>query len=93
MTCMNDDIFSQLVTLVAITLGIVLPLIFKSYLKRLRVVSFISIILGLLSFMLLVIIQTRSEMAIYILYGSLGLWIFGLTLMIQISIQSRRRLK
>jgi hypothetical protein len=92
-TCMNDDIFSQLVTLVAITLGIVLPLIFKSYLKRLRVVSFISIILGLLSFMLLVIIQTRSEMAIYILYGSLGLWIFGLTLMIQISIQSRRRLK
>jgi hypothetical protein len=50
-------------------------------------------ILGLLSFMLLVIIQTRSEMAIYILYGSLGLWIFGLTLMIQISIQSKRRLK
>jgi hypothetical protein len=90
---MNDDIFSQLVTLVAITLGIVLPLIFKSYLKRLRVVSFISIILGLLSFMLLVIIQSRSEMAIYILYGSLGLWIFGLTLMIQISIQSKRRLK
>jgi hypothetical protein len=90
---MNDDIFSQLVTLVAITLGIVLPLIFKSYLKRLRVLSFISIILGLLSFMLLVIIQSRSEMAIYILYGSLGLWIFGLTLMIQISIQSKRRLK
>lgn len=93
MTRMNDDIRSQLVTLVAIVLGIGLPLIFKSYLKRLRVVSFTSMILGLLSFMLLVIIQTRSEMAIYILYGSLGLWIFGLTLMIQISIQSKRRLK
>jgi hypothetical protein len=90
---MNDDIRSQLVTLLAITLGIGLPLIFKLYLKRLRVVSLTSMILGQLSFMLLVIIQTRSEMAIYILYGSLGLWIFGLSLMIQISIQSKRRLK
>jgi len=90
---MNDEIRIQLVTLVAITLGIFLPLMFKSYLRVLLVLSFISMILGLLSFMLLVIIQASSEIAIYILYGSLGLWIFGLTLMIQISIQRKRRLK
>lgn len=90
---MNDDIIIQVLTLVAIILGIILPLIFKTHLKKLFIVSLLSLILGFILFTLLVIVQSGIALALYIFYMSMFLWMFGLILMIQTSIQRKRRLK
>lgn len=90
---MNDDIIIQVLTLAAIILGIVLPLIFKTHLKTLFTVALLSLILGFILFTLLVIVQSGIALALYIFYMSMFLWMFGLILMIQTSIQRKRRLK
>lgn len=90
---MNDDMYVQLLTLVGLVLGIGLPLIFKTHLKIFLTLSFTSMILGLVSFMFLVIIQTSSGIGIYVFYVSMFLWMFGIILGIQTIIQKKRHLK
>lgn len=89
---MNDDIYLQLLTLFALVLVIGLPIVFKRHLKTCLTISFTSMILGLLSFMFLLIIQTSSGIGIYGFYVSMFLWMFGLILGIQTSIQRSRHL-
>jgi hypothetical protein len=89
---MNDDVTLQIITLVSIVLGIVLPLK-KHFLKGLLIISITSMLFGLISFMLLVVIQGSSHIALYMFYVSMFLWMFGLVLLIHTIIQRKRRLK
>ena len=89
---MNDDVILQIITLVAIVLGIFLP--FKqSFLKGLLIIGILSMVLGLFSFMFLVVIQGGSSAALYIFYASMFFWMFGIVLLIHTMIQKKRRLK
>lgn len=89
---MNDDVTLQVITLVAIVLGILLPLK-QSFLKGLLILGILSMVLGLFSFMFLVVIQGSSSAALYIFYASMFFWMFGLVLLIHSWIQRKRRLK
>lgn len=86
---MADDPNIQLLTFLALMIGIFLPLLFPKIIKKLIFMAAVLLFLGFILFLMLVIIQ--SSEAIIIFYVSMFFWMTGLILMIHALIQKNRR--
>lgn len=88
---MTDDPMIQGLTLIALVLGVILPLQFHQHLKKLILLAIALLIVGFISFTFLVIVQSSSPHAIVIFYFSMFTWMFGFILVIHTLIQKIRR--
>lgn len=88
---MSEDPMIQVLTFVALILGIGLPLIFPNDIRKLISLSIVLLLIGFMSFTLLVIMQSSGTL--YIFYFSMFTWMTGFILIIHSVIQKIRRSK